>query len=307
MEHPAGAPAVIDTDWAFERYEAVRDRLVQAEFPTSSQSVLDVAAVAERFDAFVLDAFGVLNVGDSAVPGAVERIAALRSAGKRLVVLTNGATQSGAEALAKYHKLGFDFAAEEVVASRDLAATALRGRDGLVWAAAGGPDPDFGDLGVPVHDLLADDTLFDLADGFVLLSSAGWTGVRQAQLVGGLAKRPRPVLVANPDIVAPREDRFSLEPGHFAHLLQDALGLAPAFYGKPCGHAFAAARDRLGREIPPGRVAMVGDTLHTDVLGARAAGLGAILVTDHGLFRGRDAASYITRSGIVPDVVARTF
>ncbi len=54
------------------------------------------------------------------------------------------------------------------------------------------------------------------------------------------------------------------------------------------------------------RVAMVGDTLHTDVLGGRAAGIGSVLVTGHGLFAGRDTAPYITRSGIVPDVIVPT-
>jgi len=307
MDRCIGAPAVVDTDWAFERYEEVRERLVDASFPATSERVGDVSAVAERFDAFVLDAFGVLNIGETAVPGAVARIQALRAAGKCLVVLTNGATQSRAEALAKYHKLGFDFAPDEVVASRDLAAAALRRGDGLVWAAAGGPNPDFGDLGVPVHDLLADATLYATADGFVLFSSAGWTWDHQARLADALAARPRPVLVANPDIVAPREDAFSLEPGHYAHLLQDRLGVAPAFYGKPYAGAFEAARERLGREIPPARIAMVGDTLHTDVLGGRAAGMGTILIETHGLFRGRDVAPYIARAGIVPDVVARTF
>lgn len=307
MDRPAGAPAAVDTDWAFARYEAVRGRLVHADFPPSSEPVADVAAVADRFDAFVLDAFGVLNVGESPVPGAVARIAQLRAAGKRLVVLTNGATQSRAEALAKYRKLGFDFTAAEVVASRDLAAAALRGRGGLIWAAAAGPEPDFADLGVAVGDLLADATLFATADGFVLFSSAGWSWAHQARLADALARRPRPVLVANPDIVAPREDRFSLEPGHFGHLLQDEVGVVPEFYGKPYANAYDAARDRLGREIAPERIAMVGDTLHTDVLGGRAAGMATILVTDHGLFRGRDTAPYIARSGIVPDVVARTF
>jgi len=307
MDRSAGAPTAVDIDWAFDRYEAVRHRLVAATFPTASERVVDVAAVAERFDAFVLDAFGVLNIGETAVPGAVARIAHLRRAGKRLVVLTNGATGARAAALAKYHRLGFDVAPTEVVASRDLAAAALRERTGLVWAAACGPAPDFGDLGVPVGDLLADSDLFARADGFVLLSSAGWTPDHQARLAEALARRPRPVVVANPDIVAPREDGFSLEPGHYAHLLADELGLAPEFYGKPYADAFAAARARLGRGIPPARIAMVGDSLHTDVLGARAAGMATILVTDHGLFRGRDVRPYVARSAIVPDIVAATF
>ncbi|NBB70317.1 MAG: HAD-IIA family hydrolase [Alphaproteobacteria bacterium] len=307
MDRSADSPAVVDTDWAFDRYEQVRHRLVAATFPTAGEPVDDVAAVAERFDGFVLDAFGVLNVGASPVPGAVARIAQLRRAGKRLVVLTNGATRGRTAALATYRALGFDFAPAEVVASRDLAAAALRVRAGLLWAAAGGPAPDLGDLGVPVRDLLADAGLFARADGFVLFSSAGWTRDHQARLAEALARRPRPVVVANPDLVAPREDGLSLEPGHYAHLLADELALAPEFYGKPYAGALRAARARLGPDVPPARIAMVGDSLHTDVLGARAAGMATILVTDHGLFRGRDLRPYVDRSGIVPDIVAAGF
>ena len=32
---------------------------------------------------------------------------------------------------------------------------------------------------------------------------------------------------------------------------------------------------------------MVGDSLHTDILGGAAAGMTTVLITDHGLFRGR--------------------
>lgn len=303
---------MIDTEWAFRRYEAVRPRLVEARFGFASEHAPNLAAVADRFDAFVLDAFGVLNVGGSAIPGAKERLAWLRAAGKRLVVLTNGATQSRAAALAKYRQLGFDFTAHEVVASRDLAAAALVeapfaaagwGR----WAAASGPAPDFGDLGVaPVDDLLVDDHLHDTAAGFVLFSSAGWTDARQARLAAALGERLRPVLVANPDIVAPREAGFTLEPGHFAHELEDRLGVRPRYYGKPFTNAFRAALARLGEDVDPRRIAMVGDTLHTDVLGGRAAGLSTVLVTDHGLFAGHDVGDYIARSGIVPDVIVPT-
>ena len=78
--------------------------------------------------------------------------------------------------------------------------------------------------------------------------------------------------------------------------------------GPESGHAgadgFHDACARTG--LPPERLAMVGDTLHTDVLGGRAAGMGAVLVADHGLFAGRDVRGYIARSGIVPDAVVAT-
>ncbi|WP_333828116.1 HAD-IIA family hydrolase [Pararhodobacter sp.] len=295
----------VGLDWAFQRYETLRARLPQAGFPAAPRMVADLSEVFERFDAFVLDAFGVLNIGETAIDGAVERVAQMRDLGKRVVVLTNGASYPRETALAKYARLGFDFTADEVVASRDLAGEALAGRGGL-WAAITAPGASFDDLPARVEALEGDAALLRHADGFLFLGSEGWTPERQAALEAALCAKPRPVLVANPDIVAPREDGLTLEPGHFAHDLPGHDGpLAPAFYGKPFGGAFGAALARLG-DVPRERVAMVGDTLHTDVLGGRAAGLGTVLIARHGLFCGVDPAVYIARSGIVPDIIATT-
>jgi predicted HAD superfamily phosphohydrolase YqeG len=71
-------------------------------------------------------------------------------------------------------------------------------------------------------------------------------------------------------------------------------------FGKPFDDAFNDAMDRLGT-IEPRRIAMVGDTLHTDILGGRAAGTRTVLVRDHGLFAGLDTERFISCSGIVPD------
>lgn len=298
--------ATIDVDTAFARYEAVRRRLPSADFPPASRQVRDLAEIAEDFDVFILDAFGVLNVGERAIPGAVARIADLRAAGKRLFVATNAASYPRSVALAKYRALGFDFTAGEVVSSRDVAAAGLAGfAEVELWAAAGGPEPDLSDLSGRIEDLEADASLLDRAEGFLLLSSAGWTHAKQEALVAALAAHPRPLLVGNPDLVAPRETGLTLEPGWWAHDLADRTGVAPVFFGKPYANVFAAVRARC-----PGferlRVAMVGDTLHTDILGGRAAGCAGVLVAEHGLFAGRDPAPYIARSGIVPDIVCRT-
>jgi len=48
---------------------------------------------------------------------------------------------------------------------------------------------------------------------------------------------------------------------------------------------------------------MVGDGLYTDILGGLAAGLGTVLVTDHGLVRGLDWRAWAERTGISPDYV----
>ncbi len=296
-------PSQTTTD-AFDRYEAVRARLPSARFPSFSHIAANLSEVADRYDAFVLDAFGVLSVGETPIPGAVARMADLRARRKKLVVLTNAASYTSAATLQKYRKLGFDFTAEEVVSSRDVAVARLPDLgQGAVWAAISAGQDGFSDIPAKVVDLI-DDAAWN-ADGFLFLSSARWTHALQARLSDALKARPRPLIVANPDIVAPREDGLTQEPGLFAHDLIDRLGTPAQWFGKPFPDAFAVAKSRLAG-IPAHRIAMVGDTLHTDVLGGAAAGMGTILIADHGLFRGHDVAHYISQSGIRPDVILKT-
>jgi HAD superfamily hydrolase (TIGR01450 family) len=292
---------------AFAAYEAIRPILPQARFQGPVRAIRDLDAVIGRFDAFVLDAFGVLNVGETPIPGAVDRIARMRAAGCAVCVLTNGASQPRAAALAKYHRMGFDFTADEVVASRDIAAEALaRWPDTTLWAAIGPQGAGLDDLPGRLEPLGDDPTLLDRAGGFLFLGSEGWTEARQAALAAALAARPRPLLVANPDLVAPRETGLTLEPGHFAARLAELPGIGPHHFGKPHANAFDAVRRRLPPGIDPARVAMVGDTLHTDILGGRAAGFGTVLIAGHGLFAGQDPAPFMAASGIHPDFVAET-
>lgn len=294
---------MIDTQWAFDRYESIRPALPQATFAKTTKMAQDLSDTTADFDAYILDAFGVLNRGETAIEGAVERMAQLRQLGKRLVVLTNAASYTRTEILAKYHRLGFDFSADEVVSSRDVAFSDLPPLpQGKLWAAAAAAGDDFSDAppSVQIEQLAENPDLLQQAGGFLLLSSVRWGTTDTDALVQALQANPRPVVVANPDLVAPREDGLSVEPGMIAHDILSRTGGSADFYGKPFGNAFAAALARL-QDIPQSRIAMVGDTLHTDVLGGAAAGIGTILIRDHGLFRGHDVAPFIEASGICPD------
>ena len=78
--------------WAFERYQAVRHRLPAARFPGKPIHANDLGELRDEFDVFVFDSLGVLNVGDTSIPGARESIDALRAIGKHIAILTNAAT-----------------------------------------------------------------------------------------------------------------------------------------------------------------------------------------------------------------------
>lgn len=289
---------------AFDAYEAVRHRLPSVEVANGGyQRAETLAEIADRFDVFLLDAFGVLNIGEAAIPGTPERVKALKAAGKRVLVVSNAAGFPHSALLEKYSRLGYEFAPDEVVTSRVTLLEGLNGRQDMHWGLMATRSTGLRDLeGLHLTYLEEDPEPYDKVDGVLMIGSAVWTEERQSLLEAALAKRPRPVLVGNPDIVAPRETGFSVEPGHFAHRLADKTGIIPEFFGKPFSNIYDIAFERLG-EVDRSRVLMVGDSLHTDILGARHVGISSALISHYGFFAGQDAEAAVSAAGIVPDFI----
>ncbi|WP_166256993.1 TIGR01459 family HAD-type hydrolase [Marinobacter salicampi] len=306
--HPICFEGVTPTPaWAFTQYQRLGDQLPASGASTgAARRVESLAPLASEFDAFVFDAFGVLNTGPRVIPGAVDRLSILQAMGKPVLVLSNAATASQPVLAEKYQRMGFNLTENQIISSRWLLEDSLarHPRPGT-WGVIAPPQSDSHTLPSivqrPVQAGITDQELDDF-DGFIFLSSENWNEVLQAQLMASLKRRKRPLDVANPDLVAPRGDCLTLEPGFFAHKLREQTGISPLFFGKPYGPAFAAVLSRL-TDIPAHRVLMVGDTLHTDILGARAAGMATLLVSDHGSLAGMDINSCIELSGISPDFV----
>ncbi len=290
---------------AFAAYEAVRHRLpppvAGRPAPERARTLADVAS---RYDAFLLDAFGVLNIGETAIEGVAERISDLRELGKQVLIVSNAAGFPHAALMEKYARLGYDFAPEDVITSRRTLLANLNGPAGMRWGLMATPATGLRDLeDLDLIYLEEDPAAYADVDGFLMIGSAAWTEARQALLEAALADRPRRVLVGNPDIVAPRETGFSVEPGHFAHRLADRTGVVPEFFGKPFANIYELAMARLDPMPPRDRILMVGDSLHTDILGAQAAGIHSALVAGYGFFASGDPHAAIAKSGIVPDVI----
>ncbi len=289
---------------AFGAYEAVRHRLPAARPGGACAMHETLEAIADRFDVFLLDAFGVLNIGDTAIPGVPARVAALQAAGKRVIVVSNAAGLPHTALMEKYARLGYAFADNDVISSRSVMIAALDGQRDMHWGQMAEGAARLRELdGLRLSCLEDAPAIYRQVDGFLLVGANAWTPERQALLTDALLARPRPVMVGNPDIVAPREHGLSTEPGHFAHLLADRTGIAPRFFGKPFADIFERALKRVDPAVPRDRILMVGDSLHTDILGAQAVGLKAGLITGYGFLAGQDAMAAIAQSGIRPDFV----
>ncbi|MEO9779778.1 MAG: TIGR01459 family HAD-type hydrolase [Sedimentitalea sp.] len=291
---------------AFAAYLKVRNRLPAAAGRGRAVpgEFLDIA---DDFDLILFDAYGVLNVGETAIPGAAETMAALRGAGKTVAVVSNSAAYSKAHMMGRYARLGFNFDPSEVVTSREALFERIKSEPPRRWGVMLNPISGLAELEtLDAHVLTDTREVYDEVDGFLLIGSDGWTEHRQGLLEATLARTSRPVFIGNPDLVAPREAGLSLEPGWFAHRLADRTGIAPVFLGKPFPEIFELALARFGGSVPPERVLMVGDTLHTDILGGAQAGFATALVTAHGSLAGLSVVESITASKIAPDFVVET-
>lgn len=286
-----------DVSSIFDRYETVRHRMPKARFGTATKELDSLLDIASEADAFVFDAYGVLNIGETPIEGAAHRLDQLRAAGKAIRILSNAASYSHSAAVNKFAKLGITVSADEIVTSRDAA---IAGLGSGLWGCITAPHDDLSDINADIFRLGENPQDYDRVDSFLFLSSAIWTDDHQSLLTHSLRNRSRPVIVANADLVAPREGGFSLEPGHYAHLLADENLGQLTFFGKPFPQVHQMIEATLP-QIAPDRIVMCGDTLHTDILGAASCGWRTVLVTRDGLFSGTDTDDFCRRSAIVPE------
>ncbi|MGR3467787.1 MAG: TIGR01459 family HAD-type hydrolase [Shimia sp.] len=230
-----------------------------------------LSEVAERYDAVVLDQWGVLHDGTAPFPGALGAVEALRAAGVRLAVLSNSGKR-GAPNRDRITAMGFPAEAFEIVMTsgealwRDIADGAVPERrfhpierapsDAGAWAE--GLDLTLCDDPAGAEAIL----LMGLADDAA--PDAGRSALDVARARG------LPVYCTNPDRASPRAGgRTVTSPGALAHAHREAGGQV-VFYGKPHTPVFRAMEAALG--LPPKALLMVGDSLEHDIAGGVAAG-----------------------------------
>ncbi|MDY3330437.1 MAG: HAD-IIA family hydrolase [Pelistega sp.] len=277
--------------------------LPKATFPSQFQRVHTLADIEEQYDAFFFDAFGVLNLGETAIPLAAERIRHLKAKVKQLCIVSNAASVSRQQLFQKYSKLGFDFSIDEIVSSRDALASYLQTHPAHHYGVTAPIGTKLEDLNGSFVNLIETPSAMDKVEGILLLSSQDWTTELQQQLVQSLLAKPRPLLLGNPDLVAPRDDHFSLEPGFMAKDILDKTDLRAIPFGKPYDNIFNLAKAKLPIDTPLQRVLMVGDTLHTDIFGGCHANIHTAMVSANGFAATIDWQKAIQETGVCPHYV----
>lgn len=246
------------------------------------QHLAGFAPLAEQFDGFVLDLWGVIHDGINAFPHAVDCLTKLRDAGKRTLLLSNVPRPNGAVQV-MMRRMGIaDALYTDVLTSGEAVRQALIKPPDLWWAELGrrifhlGPERDR-----PIFaDLPLDQVATPGEASFVL--NSGPDDHRNPtdpgefeQVLRECAEHRLPMICANPDLEVIRGGVRVLCAGALAVRYQQ-LGGDVRSLGKPDPAIYQPVLQRLG--VPAARVLAVGDGMRTDIAGAAGVGLASCWV-----------------------------
>ena len=234
--------------------------------------------LAERFDVFVLDQFGVLHDGSTPYPGAVEALVHLKAAGKRTLLMSNSGKRSAPNE-ARLVRMGFVPGSwDHFLSSGEFAWRMLEAdmrRTSILRCLLVARDDDRSAVeGLPLT--LTQDG--EEADIVLLSASEGdrYDLDHYRRLLAPAAARGVACLCTNPDKIMLTAVGPCFGAGRIAELYEE-LGGEVTWIGKPFAHIYTAALDLLGRPAASS-IVCVGDSVEHDIAGGQGAGLKTALV-----------------------------
>lgn len=267
--------------------------------------------IAQNYRAVFLDSYGVVKNHRGLIPGVSETIRSLRRAGKTIRVLTNDASRSPEQQSKRFGQQGLEgIRPSEIVTSGMMAKLFLEQKVKTGKVAYLGTQS-------AAHYILAANlnsipvSKIDLEDceditAMVFLDDEGFDWNSDINTtVNLLRKRNIPAIVANSDKLYPvAKNDVSIATGGIAKLVESILNRKFIHFGKPDTQMFNYAFEEINQHGTFHRddILMVGDTLHTDILGGNKFGVSTMLVLS-GNTRAEHADLQIRSTGIIPDYV----
>ncbi|TPL57326.1 TIGR01459 family HAD-type hydrolase [Mesorhizobium sp. B2-2-4] len=235
--------------------------------------------VSKNYSAILCDVWGVVHNGERHFPAAASALAAARTAGIPVVLITNSPRRS-ADVVAQMNVIGVPPSAyDRVVTSGDVT------RDLIVE----GPRKIF-HVGAERDLTLYDGLDVDLVEEFEA-SGVVCTGLFDdevekpedyAELLRRLRARNLPFICANPDIMVERGERIIWCAGALARDYAQ-LGGRTLIAGKPYAPVYDVAMKEvaeiLGRPVERRQVLAIGDGMLTDIKGAADNGFDVLYVS----------------------------
>ncbi len=228
---------------------------------------------------FLVDLDGCVWRGQELVAGAREMLEGVASRGLGRVFLSNNSTEAVGTIVARLNAFGIPATGADVVSPLGIIGGFVRERQGPARALVVGTAELAEAVRAAGHTVLSHEAYRD-AQAVVLGRDEGFTFHTLTVAARALAAGAR-FYVCNLDVRLPVEGGGFL-PGvaPLAEAIAVAGGARPVVVGKPEPQLFRVALRRMG--LPASAVAMLGDSLATDIVGGRRAGLRTVLFAPAG-------------------------
>lgn len=231
-------------------------------------------ALADSFDGFLVDLDGVVWIGREPVAGAVEALRSLAKQGKELVFVTNNPGRPPATYVERLRRAGIEVGDDRVVTAGVTTARLAAERVGAGATAFV--------IGAPGLKEATAEAGLELLDGeaareaeAVLVSGHRDFDYEELLTATGALQNGAALFATSRDPTLPMPDGPWPGTGAVLAAVETASERTAEIGGKPEPHLFEQARAL----IPDAeRVAMVGDRIASDIVGAQRAGLPAVLV-----------------------------
>lgn len=275
---------------------------------------VEFKSIIDRYKVIFFDSFGVIKNYKGLVPGMKNTFDYLEANKKDYYIVTNDASRSPQQLAESFVKLGLNMITSDKIISSGMLAKEyldLKVDDGIV-AYLGTDDSAHYIESAGLHTLpvkAIDDSNINQVNGLVFMDDEGFNWFRDLnKTVNLLRKRNIPAIVANTDYAYPLNMHdVAIAVGALANMIEHIVGKKFIRFGKPDSQMFMFAYDLVRAKGPISKrdILMVGDTLHTDILGGNKFGLDTVLVFS-GNTLPEDAATSITATGIVPTYICET-
>lgn len=252
----------------------------EAAAPGQAIAIIEGAGdLLARYDVLFCDVWGVVHNGRTAYTLGCEALSRFRAAGGTVVLVSNAPRSQPSVARILEEKGVPPDCWDDIVSSGEIARAHVRAQ-GFSALHHIGPDRDldvFDDLGVATVSMRGAQALFVTG----LIDDANETGDDYRARLKPARARRMPMICANPDLVVDVGGTLLACAGAIAEVYERMGG--PVFWaGKPHACAYHVAHrtaERLrGATVPRERILAIGDAFRTDIAGASAYGLDALLI-----------------------------
>lgn len=241
-----------------------------------------LAGIADRYDAFILDLWGVVHNGHAPYPGALDCMAKLRGNGRKVILVSNAPRTNG-YVVDFLKTIGVPREAYDLIlTSGDMTREVLENRsepflkngESRFYQIGATRDKGLEDGLDYIRVAKMEEAEFIICTGLVndeIESPENYRTLLETALAQKLT-----MVCANPDLTVMRGEKSIFCAGSIAALYEE-MGGAVILYGKPYPETYRRTIQKLGLDGPE-KILALGDSMRTDIKGARGAGIDCVLI-----------------------------